>query len=105
MNKKILFKINGEVVYIEDRDLEINGIEKMKGIIAEELECQVDDINLDYIDTPELSEIDVTLEGLVYWKSLFMIPLTGVEILLVLGSDEHLDAILNGTIEDYLIIK
>ena len=105
MNKKILFKINGEVVYIEDRDLEINGIEMMKGIIAEELECQVDDINLDYIDTPELSEIDVTLEGLVYWKSLFMIPLTGVEILLVLGSDEHLDAILNGTIEDYLIIK
>lgn len=105
MKKKILFKINNEVVYIEDRDLEINGIEKMKSIIAEELECQVEDINLDYEDTPEYSEIDATPEGLVYWKSLFMIPLTGVELLLVLGSDEHLDAILNGTIEDYLIIK
>jgi len=105
MSKKILFKIKDEVVYIEDRDLEINGIENMKAIIARELECQVEDINLDYKDIPEYSEIDVTYRGLIYWKSLFAIPLSGVEILLVLGSDEHLDAILNGTIEDYLIIK
>lgn len=105
MNKKILFKIKDEVVYIEDRDLKIDGIERMKSIIAQECECQIEDIYLDYIDTPELSEIDVTDQGMIYWKNLFTNILTGVDLLLVLGSDEHLDAILNKTIEDYLIIK
>lgn len=58
---------------------------------------------LTHIDDRELStEIDVSELGLIFWKSTFFEPIKGLRLELELGSDEHLDAILDGTLEDYI---
>ena len=67
----VIFKLHGEVVIVENRDLFLN-------------------------------EIDVTSEGMVFWTALNHVPIKGVYCILEEGSDEHLDAINNGTIGDYL---
>lgn len=107
MKKKILFKIKDEVVYEENRDINLDRLDRMKIIIAEECDCAIDDIDVVYeeVISLELSTIDVTNEGMIYWTNLYPKVLTRVEIQLQLGSDEHLDAILDGTIYDYLLIK
>ena len=51
----------------------------------------------------ELSEeIDLTPQGIVFWKDTYFEPIKGVYLDLVLGSDEFLDALLDGTLENYL---
>lgn len=104
--KKILFKVNNETVLEESSDLFLNQIDEMKWGIAEACSCTYDDVEVEMVSLPlETSDIDVTPDGMHYWKDTEGKLLTGVSCLLVLGSDEHLDAILNGTIENYLIIN
>ena len=110
MNKitKTLFKINNEVVVEESNDMTIEMVERMKWIIAEECECQYDEIEVEiedvyYNPAKELSdEIDVGANGLHFWRSDYPDTIIGVKCQLVIGSDEYLDAINNGTIEKYL---
>ena len=74
--KTIVFKLNNEIVCEEPKDLKDECIED--------------------------SELDSTPDGLVFWKSTFFTPVVGVECSLVVGSDEYLDAMLDGTLEKYL---
>ena len=53
--------------------------------------------------TTEISEIDVTADGMFDWSDVEAKILTGVKVDLVEGSDEYLDAINNGSVENYLI--
>lgn len=55
--------------------------------------------------TIEISEIDVTADGIFDWTDVEARILTGVKLNLVEGSDEYLDAINNGTVENYLIFN
>ena len=101
---KLLFKINNEVILEESTDLFLNQIEELKWSIALECECNFDDIEVERVEMSiELSEdIDVTVNGMVFWKSVFMQPIQGVCCDLKEGSDEYLDAINNGTIIEHL---
>jgi hypothetical protein len=104
--KKILFKINQEIVLEESANALIDTVEKMKFIIAEECSCQYDDIDVEIIDLPQdLSEIDVTTEGMMNWTDVNFKILTGVKFDLVLGSDEHLDAINDKTLLNFIEIN
>jgi len=102
--KKLLFKVDNEVVLEESGDLYLNHIDEIKWVIAEELECGFDDVEVEVFEFPiELSEeIDLTDEGLVFWKSLHHKPILGVFCEYEEGSDEYLDAILDGSIEEKL---
>jgi hypothetical protein len=101
---KLLFKINNEVILEESTDLYLNQIDELKWGIALECECSVDDIEVERVELAEevSEEVDVTVDGMVFWKSLYMQPIQGVECSLVLGSDEYLDAINNGTLINHL---
>lgn len=101
---KILFKINGEVVVEESTDLFLNQIDEMKWIIAEECECSYDDIEIERIELPiEISEdVDVSPNGLHFWKALYPNPIIGVYCDLKIGTDEYLDAINDGSIINHL---
>lgn len=103
--RKIQFKVDNVVMVEESRNLTIDEIDRLKSIVAQECECTDDDVCVEFIDTEiELSDdIDVAPEGLVYWRSLLMKPAIGVSCLLEEGSDEYLEAITNGTLEEYLI--
>lgn len=103
--RKVQFKVDNIVMVEEPRDLTLDEIDRMKSIVAQECECMLEDVCVEFVDAEiELSEdIDVAPEGLVYWRSLLMKPAIGVSCLLEEGSDEYLDAISNGTIEEYLI--
>lgn len=92
---KILFKINGEVVVEELSDLYLNQIDEMKWIIAQECECSYDDIDVDY-ETPdkELSDYDVTPDGIVNFKDTFFTPVTGIRS--KVDTDTLLDAMSKG---------
>lgn len=102
--RKILFKINDEVVVEETRDLYPNQIDEMKWIIASECECTYDDVAVEFEEVKdELSDdIDVSDNGLIFSSALYHTPINGVYCSLKEGSDEYLDAILDGTIENYL---
>ena len=103
MRTRTLFTINNEVVIEEPRELTEVDIEKMKWVIAEECSCEFDDIDY-FVETSddELSDIDVTHNGLMDWKDCQGSILKGVKCTIVIGSDAYLDAINDGTIINYL---
>jgi hypothetical protein len=103
-NKKVLFKVNNEVVLEEDGDLYLNQIDIIKWKIVEECECGFDDIEVDILDNVlDLSDdIDVSDNGLIYWKAYYPQPIQGIDCDLVEGSDEFLDAMNSGTILDHI---
>lgn len=98
------FKIKDEVIVEETKDLFANQIDEMKWIIADECNCSYDDIEVEFIDKEvELAEqVDICEIGLVFFDALYLEPIQGVECQLVEGSDEYLDAVLDGTIDRYL---
>lgn len=49
------------------------------------------------------TEIDSSPIGLVFWKSTYFEPIQGVKLDITIGSDEYLDAIIDGTLEKHLI--
>jgi len=104
MNRRITqYKINNVVILEETKDLFIESIERMKGYIAEAHGCTTDDVEVVTIDTDiEISEIDVTSEGMFNWLDTDYIIYSGVKLNLIEGSDEHLDAINNGMLINYL---
>ena len=103
--KKVLFKVNNEVVVEDSTDLKLNQIDELKWVIALECGCGYDDIEVEVLEESlDLSdEVDLTVDGLVFWKSLYITPIQGVVCLLEEGSDEYLDAINNGTLENHLL--
>jgi NCAIR mutase (PurE)-related protein len=102
--KKLLFKINNEVVVEETQELTLDQIEALKWVIAGECECQVDEIEVVSLELgQDLSDdIDVGVDGMHFWKSLFMKPVLGVRCDLKIGSDEYFDAINKGTLENHI---
>ena len=109
MNRKItLYKIKDEIIFEDSEDLLIEAVERMKVWIAEAHGILADDVDVEVevIETEiELSGIDVTSGGMFSWLDADYILYQGVKCDLVIGSDEHLDAINNGTIENYLIFN
>lgn len=103
--RKIQFKVDNTVMVEELRDLSIEEIDRMKVLVAQECDCTPEDVEVDTVEAEiELSEdIDVTTEGMTFWRSLYPNPIVGVTCTLEEGSDEYLDAINNGTIENYLV--
>lgn len=107
--RKILFKVDNTIMVEELRDLTLNEIDKLKELIALECDCYPQDVEVVTVDAEvEMSEdIDSTTDMngkgiLVFWRSLSFKPIVGVGCTLVEGSDEYLDAINNGTIEQYI---
>jgi hypothetical protein len=100
---KIEFKVGNSVIFKTPRDLTLEQLDNIKQALS--LTCKIDiaDIEVVYNNTPiEMSEIDLSKNGLQHWKTPFLEAFSGVRLTLVLGSDAHLDAINNGTIEKYL---
>ncbi len=101
--KIILFKVNGQVVVEERKELTQAEIERMCWVVAEELDVPIFDVDTEVIDTgQELSSIDVTTDGLIDWRDAYFRRIVGVKMNLKVGSDEYLDAILNNTLEEHL---
>lgn len=102
--RKIQFKVGKTIMVEELRDLSIEEIERLKVLVAQECECTPEDVEVDTIEAEiEMSEdIDVTDTGLVFWRSLSFDPIAGVRCKLIEGSDEYLDALNNGTLENHL---
>lgn len=100
---KILFKVNNEIVVEEDKDLSITDIEKMKWVIVEEIETDYDNIEVEVITfNTDLSDIDVGCTGMYDFKDTFFETKCGVKLDVDVGSDEYLDALNKGTLENYL---
>lgn len=101
--KKILFKVNNEVVVEEKDDLFLNQVDEIKWAVALEFRVALDEVEVEMIDELDSSdEIDVTPLGMVFWKALYPDPIKGVSCDLVENSDEYFDAINDGTIIDHL---
>ena len=102
--KKLIFKVNDQIVMEDRRDLYPNQIDELKWFIASEVGCHYDDVDIEIVEnTTELSEMDIDNIGLFDWKSLDCIYLSGLSLSIAEGSDEYLDAISNGTLESFLI--
>jgi len=101
--KIVFFKIKNEVVVEERREMTPKEIEAMKWVVAEECDVPIFDVDAEVYDTgQELSEIEVTTDGLLDWKDVYFRNIIGIKMDIALGSDEHLDSINNGSLIDYL---
>ena len=101
MNKRtrVLFKINNEVVVIEQKKLLLDEVERMKWIIASECECQYDDIDVEFEDSVrELSELDVSVEGLIDWKDVNNKVISGINMFTDI--DTLLDNLSKGNVDN-----
>lgn len=100
---KIEFKVGNSVIFKTPRDLTLEQLDNIKQALSLTCKCGIADIEVVYNNTPiEMSETDLSKNGLQHWKTPFLEAFGGVRLTLVLGSDVHLDAINNGTIEKYL---
>jgi hypothetical protein len=78
--KIILFKLNNEVVCEEPKDLTLDEISSYKRTIAIELNCNIEDIDVELdVTNIEDTELDSTVDGLVFWKSVFFRPIVGIK--------------------------
>lgn len=104
MRKKLLFKIRNEVIVEETTELFLDQIDKLKRVIAEECSCHVDDIDVEMVTDgkKEYSDFDVNENGMFFWEDYDRF-IKGISTDLVIGSDEYLDAIIDGTILDKII--
>jgi hypothetical protein len=101
--KVYLFKVDGQVVIEERRDLTPKQLEDLKWLTAEELDVAIFDVDVETIEIPEdLSDIDVTSTGLIDWKDNYFKEITGIKLTVDMLSDEFLDAVNAGTTEQYL---
>jgi len=100
---KIIFKVDNEIIIEENIDLTIEQVNNIKIYICKEIGCFIDEIEVVFekCTNKDLSLIDITPYGMVFYDE-FPASILGVTLDLVLGSDEHLDAISNGTLENYL---
>jgi hypothetical protein len=103
-NKKLIFKVKDQIVMEDRRDLYPNQIDELKWFVAKECSCHYDDVEVDVVEnTTEMSEMDIDHIGLFDWTSLDCTYLTGLNLSIAEGSDEYLDALANGTLENFII--
>ncbi len=95
----IQFIINGNLVIEKHEDLFLNQIDEIKWDLAKLFEITPDDVEVVSLEVAdELSSLDVSDIGLVYFNGLYPNPIVGMSCMLEEGSDEYLDAMNNGTL-------
>jgi len=103
MKKFIFFKMGEEILYESSIDLNLYQIDKFRESLARINKCHVDDICVER-KIVYLSQLDLTEKGLFYWTDPEFNIISGAKLNLEYGSDEHLDAINNKTLENHLIL-
>jgi len=94
--KLIEYKVNGKIMATLRGDVFLNQIDEMAWVIASECEVSIHEVDHEVIECDAfLSEIDVTDEGMVKWTDASCTIITGIGMPFELGSDEHLDFILD----------
>jgi len=101
--KVIQFIIEGEVIIEKHENLYLNQIDEIKWDLAKIFDVTPDDVEVTTFELEEeLSTLDVTDKGLVYFNGLYPNPIVGMTCILEEGSDEFLDAMNNGSILNYI---
>jgi len=101
--KVIQFIIEGEVIIEKHENLYLNQIDEIKWDLAKIFDITPDDVEVSTFELEEeLSTLDATDKGLVYFNGLYPRPIVGMTCILEEGSDEFLDAMNNGTILNYI---
>ena len=101
---KVFFKFKDEIIYDIIGDLSIEGITIIKETLSKYFNIGTEDIDVEY-KVLELSDFDVGIKGMfnAIDPNNFDIKVRGVKLNLIKGSDEHIDSILDGTLEKHLI--
>lgn len=97
----ITFKHKERILYDTHSNLTIEGVENAKTLLSFLHKVDKDSIEVE-TEINELSEYDVSNLGMYKWTDTFPKKIKGVRLMLVEGSNEHLDAISKGTLENYL---
>ncbi len=102
MRKVLLFKVNGEVVIEDSINLNLTQIDNVKEDIAICFEIPIDSIEVVISEEKIMSDIDVSIDGLICWTDVVFEPYTGLTFTIPIGSDTYLDALNNGKLIDYV---
>lgn len=95
------FILNDKVIKHDLRDLTITEIEGTKQMLSYIYKCNPQEIDVIF-EERNYSDYDIGDEGMFHWKDLYPRFISGVKLNVKVGSDQHLDSILNNTIEKYL---
>lgn len=97
---KTTFKYKNEIIYNICGDLTIEGVDTLKFILSQHLHINKENIDVE-VDIKDLSDFDIGQYGMHHIDTIYD-KIKGVRLNLIEGSDEHLEAISNGTLENYL---
>jgi hypothetical protein len=100
--KTIMFILNNKIIKRNENDLTISQIEIEKLRLSFLHKCRPEDIDVLFEDS-NYSDYDIGVNGMHDWRDAIPHTISGVRLNLKLGSNVHLDAILNNEIEKYLI--
>ncbi len=106
MRTRLIFKLKDVIIADETQeDFTLIEIAAWKDILAQEMECDIEDIEViqNKVEVELGEELDSTIDGFVFYKAIKFDPIQGVTLDIIEGSNEHLDAILDGSILDHII--
>jgi len=100
---KVKFNIGTKTIIEKTGNVSDLQVKTMRKMIAHVYKCSENDIVTVFEAEQEISNFDVTSDGIFDWMDTEARIINGVKLNLIEGSDEHLEAISNGTLDDYLI--
>jgi hypothetical protein len=99
---KIEMKFGTHTIFKSPRELTLQQLDHLKQALAMTCKCQVDDIEVIYTKSnPNLSNYEISKLGKLFRYDGYL-AIDKVSLPFELGSNEHLDAILDGTLENKL---
>jgi len=99
---KIEMKFGTHTIFKSPRELTLQQLDHLKQALALTCKCQVDDIEVIYTKSnPNLSNYEISKLGKLFRLDGYL-AIDKVSLPFELGSDQHLDAILDGTLENKL---
>ena len=102
--RKIKFKINGDVVFADNRELTLDDIDLVKKQIIKFFKVDVDDIEVATENFEDMisDSIDVGVDGLIFYGDSHHEPIIAIECIVPMDSDEFINAMTVGDVNDVL---
>ncbi len=97
-----MFILNNKIIKRDENDLTITQIEVAKKNLSIIYNCRPEDIDVIF-EVRNYSDYDIGVNGMYDWREIIPHIISGVGLSVKLGSNEHLDSLLDNSIEKYLI--
>jgi hypothetical protein len=99
--KKYTFKKDNKILLTQTKLLMVDVVYILRKLCATREKCKVNEVVVE-IDEIELSDFDVSDKGMFDVNEEDLIYIKGLKLNVKIGSNTHLDSLLDGTLDKYI---